>query len=446
MRQTLMLAGLMAALASANAAEIVQEKPLFDFGGDIRLRYDGTDNLPNEKHGEKEASDYMRARFRLWGKVQSERIEACLRIADEFRYYRNNADKGKQRFPDVLFIDNLYVTFKDLLPGLDAKVGRQDMAFGAKRIISDGNGGDGSRSTNFDALRLTYHIDQKRTLDAFGIYQARTDWLPTAGKTHDAKAKHTKAYDYDTTGYNQNEYGIGLYYTDKSQASLPWEAYAILKGEQGEHAKVLPAGRSNLLTSTFGVRLLPKFSDTLSGEAEVAAQFGQEGHAAAMAYGGLTYAPKEVAWSPALTLGCQYMSGDKAGYRGKNAWLPVFNRETGIGEAVAPMFNKYAYTNFFYPHLKLALKPAKGHSLTLQTGPMFAPVREDDGQGGTYGTFRGYYAAAKYAVKAEELFGTETLKGLSFALTGEMLAKGDYFKDDSDNAALFGRFEISYTF
>lgn len=449
MKHTLPLACLLLFSGTLAAAELESSAPKtwdWRFGGDLRLRYDFTNNLPTEKHTEKGHTDYARVRARLWSKLQTGNLELYLRVADEFRYYNSReSDKGKQRFPDVLFIDNLYLKYTDLFGLMDVKLGRQDMAFGAKRIISDGQGGDGSRSTSFDAARLTFKFSSKRTLDAFAIYQAREDWLPTLGKTHDAKSKHTKGYNYDTTGYNQNEYGAGLYYTDKSNTSFPWEAYYVWKVEQGHHSKALAKGETSFNTHTFGIRLLPKFTDTLSGEAELAVQTGDDSLAAAMAYGGLTYAPA-LTWKPKFTFGVQYMSGDEEGWRGDNAWLPVFNRETGVGEAVAPMFNKYAYTNFLYPHLKIGLTPAQGHAITFQTGPMFAPVREDDGHGGSYGTFRGYYASVKYAIDLNSLFAQDWLKGAGLAFTGEYLSKGDYFADGSDNDALFGRVELTYKF
>lgn len=435
-------------LFASDAMALNQDKNALDlrFGGDIRLRYDATNNLPNEKHGEKAHSDYLRLRTRLWGKAKMNQVELFLRVADEFRYYRSaEGDKGKQRFPDVLFIDNLYLSYSDLFDFVDVKIGRQEMTFGAKRIISDGTGGDGSRSNFFDAARLTFKFDNHRTLDAFGIYVARHDWLPTLGETHDAKSKGTKGYDYENTGYNQTEYGAGLYYTDKSNRQMPWEAYYVWKVESGEHSKVIPKGHTDFQTHTFGLRVLPKLTETLSAEAEVAVQVGDESSFATMAYGGLNYAPK-MALKPKFTLGIQYMSGDDAGARGEHAWKPVFNRETGVGEAVAPMFNKYAYTNFLYPHLKLTLSLTDAQTLALQGGPMFAPVREEDGSGGSYGTFRGAYAQAKYTVALGQYIHHTWAKGLNFAVTGEVLTKGNYFKDDQDDTALFGRIEMTYKF
>ena len=451
---TLALALLMGApFAVAQEPGLEAKKPVaFDYGGDLRLRYDFTNNLPDDDHGEKGHTDYARVRTRLWGKVTARRLELFARLANEFRYYNSReSDQGKQRFPDVTFVDSLYLKYSDLFGMMDVKVGRQEMAFGAKRIVSDGTGGDGSRSNYFDAIRLTFKFDKTRTLDAFAVYQAADDWMPTLGHTHDAKSKRGKGYDYETSGYDQNEYGLGLYYQDRSVKTFGWDLYYVFKVEEANHENdygsfLAAIGDDTFTTHTFGIRILPKFTETLSGEGELAAQFGDDGHAAAMAYAGLTYARKDWAWAPKLTAAVQYMSGDEEGWTGDNAWHPVFNRETGVGEAVAPMFPKYAYNNFLYPHLKVGLTPAENHALTLQAGPMFAPTSENDGMGGSYGNFRGLYAQAKYTWAFGKAFDQAWLKGLACALQLEYLGKGDYFADDEDGDALFARMELTYKF
>ena len=451
---TLALALLMGApFAVAQEPGLEAKRPVaFDYGGDLRLRYDFTNNLPDDDHGEKGHTDYARVRTRLWGKVTARRLELFARLANEFRYYNSReSDQGKQRFPDVTFVDSLYLKYSDLFGMMDVKVGRQEMAFGAKRIVSDGTGGDGSRSNYFDAIRLTFKFDKTRTLDAFAVYQAADDWMPTLGHTHDAKSKRGKGYDYETSGYDQNEYGLGLYYQDRSVKTFGWDLYYVFKVEEANHENdygsfLAAIGDDTFTTHTFGIRILPKFTETLSGEGELAAQFGDDGHAAAMAYAGLTYARKDWAWAPKLTAAVQYMSGDEEGWTGDNAWHPVFNRETGVGEAVAPMFPKYAYNNFLYPHLKVGLTPAENHALTLQAGPMFAPTSENDGMGGSYGNFRGLYAQAKYTWAFGKAFDQAWLKGLACALQLEYLGKGDYFADDEDGDALFARMELTYKF
>ncbi|MDO4527737.1 MAG: alginate export family protein [bacterium] len=426
------------------------------WGGDIRFRAISENNFPNEKHGQKTDTDYTRFRTRLWGKATYNKLEAFLRIGNEFRYYASEKkDKGKQRFPDVTYIDNLYLRYKD--EDIEIKIGRQDMSFGAKRIISDGTGGDGSRTTFFDAIRTTLQFEEKRKLDLFAIYMARHDWMPSVGRTHDAKSKGTKGYDYDLTGYNHNEYGIGAYYTDESLKELPWEAYYIWKCEEGEHSTVYDTAESGntFQTHTIGFRLLPQFTKELSGELEASLQVGDESLFAGMAYAGMTYKRTDWQWKPAFTCGIQYMSGDKEGGRGDTAWHPVFNRETGVGDSIAPMFDKYAYNNFLYPHFKLSCAPTEKTTLSAETGPMFAPTDEVY-KAERYGNFRGYFVKAKYSLAIGEMLqdsqwgSTLThpnrLKDLVLSLSAEYLSKGNYFADDANDDALFFQLELTYKF
>ncbi len=422
-----------------------------DFGVEFRLRYETFVNMPNSKHERQAHTDYMRLRTRVWGKVTTGKLEGFLRIGNEFRYYTNEEARGKQRFPDVTYIDNLYLAYSDLWDWMDIRLGRQEMKFGAQRIISDGTGGDSSRTAYFDALRLTFKFTDKRTLDAFVTYNTAEDWLPTLGHTHAARGMNSKGYDYDLSGYNHDEFGVGLYYTDKSFEGLPWEAYYVYKVEldgdcPGNNvSSVMPVDSNAFSTHTFGVRLLPQFTETLSGELEVAGQLGDDSLRALMAYAGLTYAP-DIAWHPKFTLAVHYLSGDKAGTRGEHAWHAVFNRETGIGDLVAGMFDKNAYINFLYPHVKVEVTPAEYHKLSFQTGPQFAPIAEQDGNGGHYGHFRGYFMQVKYTLALGRYLDWQYARSLACAVTGEWLSKGDYFKPGERDDAFFCRLETTCAF
>lgn len=408
-------------------------------GADVRLRYDVTDNLPNAKRGEADDSNYARIRVRPWVRATFADGGIFLRLADEFRHYnRPESDSPKQRWPDVLFIDNLYFTANRLYDGaLDLKFGRQDMAFGAKRILSDGTGGDGTRSAYFDALRLTWHADEKRTLDAFALYMAKKDWMPTLGKTH-ANGKDPQAY--DTTGYWQDEFGAGLYWQDRANADFGYDAYYVAKSEIRNRDSKHDKEGDRADTHTVGVRLLPRFTETLSGELELAGQAGSNDLLAGLAYGGLTFAPK-AGCKPKFTGAVLLLSGDEDGDRGEHAWHAVFNRETGLGESIAPMYNKYDYTNLAYPHLAFGCDVGAFSSVKAQFGPMFTAVKEEDA-----GSFRGTYAQVKYTVKPAKLFGADILRGGQISFQGEYFGKGDYFRDGSDNAAFFGRVELAWNF
>ena len=410
-----------------------------DVGADVRLRYDVTDNLPTSSRGESGDSNYARVRIRPWIKFAYDDFGLFLRLADEFRHYeRPESNSSKQRWPDVAFIDNLYFSANSLFDCLDVKIGRQDMAFGSKRILSDGTGGDGSRSAYFDGLRLTWHADKDRTLDAFAFYMDHKDWMPTLGKEHEnGKDPHP----YDTTGYNQDEFGAGLYWQDRANKDFGYDVYYVAKKEfRTKDSKYRKEGKT-AETHTVGVRLLPQFTETLSGEFELAGQVGTHDLFAGQVYGGVTYAPK-LDFKPKFTGAVWALSGDKDGERGENAWHSVFNRETGLGESIAPMYTKYNYNNVIYPHIAFGCNVASFSSVKAQVGPLFTAVKEEAADG----EYRGAYAQVKYTVKLGKLFNSEWLNGGKFSLQGEYFGKGDYFKDGSDHDALFLRAELAWNF
>lgn len=440
--------GLIAAMAavtmnSAFAATNATDKLDVKVGADVRLRYDVTQGLPNTKHSEDPHSDYSRVRIRPHVQIGTKDMGLYFRIADEFRYYRRPESKSrKQQFPDVVFIDNLYWYQNGIFDMFDLKIGRQDIAFGAKRIISDGNGGDGSRSTYFDAARVTWHIDDKRTLDMFAMYSAHEDWLPTLGQEHE---NGKKPHDYDMNGYMQDEFGGGLYYQDRSDKSLGWDLYYVAKDEiRGQGAKFRKEGR-HAQTHTIGFRLLPQFTETLSGELELAAQAGDNDLLAGQGYAGVTYKPK-ASFKPYLTGAVWGLTGDSDGERGNHAWHSVFNRETGIGETIVPQYNKYNYNNLVYPHVAAGCKLGDASSLKGQLGPLFAPVAESRGNGEDWGAYRGFYAQIKYEIKLDKLTGYGWLKNTAFAFQGEYFEKGNYFVENADNSALFARMQLSWKF
>lgn len=416
-----------------------------DGGVDVRLRYDFTDNLPKWPNGESERTDYMRLRTRLWGRAEYRNAGIYLRLADEFRYYRTPKDdpaQNKQKFPDVLFIDSLYFDFKDLAGRLDLRLGRQEMKLGSGRLISDGTGGDGSRSAYFDAMRLTWRVTDKSSIDFFGIYAAEDDWLPTLGKTNDGKGGKD---DYNLTGFGNSEAGAGIYALIRESKNLGMDFYWLWKHESKAEKF---EGRS---FHTVGARFLPRLTETLSAELELAGQLGETDDnrdiAAFMVYSGLTWKPA-AALKPYLTGALLYLSGDDQRFdqspTGRDTgWNPTFNRQTWLGEAIAPMYDKYRYSNLVYPHVEAGCVPLANQKVKLQFGPMFT-ARDEAGvnTGAGHGAFRGFYVQGRYEfLIAEKIFGDRgTLKG---GVQLEYMTKGDYFGNSDDGSAYFARFEIS---
>ena len=441
---SLVLTASVAMAAGATELRVNEGAPEWDFGGDLRIRWVGQNNMADmpDVHKESGGTDYVRFRTRLWGKVTTEELEAYLRVTNEFRYYRSpRTASGTQRFPDETFIDNLYVTFKDVADFIDVKVGRQDISFGERRIIGEGTPMDGSRSCYFDAARLTFKLDSKRTLDALALYMANEDWMPTLGRRHDAYRKNTKSYHPQLNGLNQDEYGFALYYQDRTKADFGWDAYYFFKGERGSEAT-----QGAFHSHTVGTRLLPKFSKTLSGEVELTVQAGDDNLMAMMAYTGLTYAPGG-AWDPRFTVAAYYLSGDRDGTRGKHAWHSLYNRETALGDMVGAMYEWFDHNNLFYPHIGLKLTPSENQSFFMHTGPLFAPVEEKDENGGTYGHFRGYYMQAAYDIAVGRIFAQDSLfEALKFGVLGEVMAKGNTYDEGEDNFGYYAQVQFTYAF
>jgi len=409
-------------------------------GADLRFRYDYKDNAPSS--GGKintTYQDYFRLRSRVWGEASYENVTLFSRLADEFRGYHNAPQQYE--FPDELFIDALYLDVKGLLDDkVDLRVGRQDLKYGDGRVISDGGAGDGSRSAYFDAIRTSFHLSEKNTLDVFGIYQRPEDDWTLGGERYDLTSL--------TGGENNDltESAVGAYLTLGENKDFPVELYYIWKDEsryynKGDHAKPV-AGRD---FHTVGTRLTPSLNDRLSFDVEGAAQIGETDDGrdilAFLGYAGALYklAP-DASWKPTLKGGVLYLSGDENTKAGDdNNWNPVFNRTTWFSELASGQYSKYYWTNLLYPHLEVGVTPAKAHKVSLEAGPMFA-AENDTAQDDSY---RGLLGIAKYQFPLlKGFFRKESeVKGTVLA---EVFDAGDYYADAETGYYL--RFELAAKF
>ena len=443
-----------------------------DGGGDIRMRYDVYDNLPNSgKAGLGGAIapafvDYYRQRTRVWGSAYSGDYGLYIRLGNEFREYDNYAPTTNyKRFPDQLFVDNLYLDFKKLLYGrVDVRIGRQDIKYGAGRVVADGTPSDGSRSEYFDAIKVTVRASEKTSGDFFATYTKPVDNFLTIGKAN-GQNYNTTSYDGDVglgKDDNMTEWGVGTYWTTKEITDCPLDLYAIYKNESdwllgGKSSSPIP-GRQY---ATIGTRLTPQFTDNFSGEFEAAYQFGQTDNSQAinayMLYGGLTYKANETVMKPYLTAGTLYLSGDdqSSAYNKVGAsssitgWNPVYGRCTMIGELPVKMYgSSYRWSNLIYPNIEPGFAPFKGHKFKVQTGPMFAD-KQDYLADSSQSLYRGWYTQAKYEVTLLKAI-VDKRGAVKAALQLEHMAYGDYYAKSSgpsngDNG-YFARVELSMAF
>ena len=433
--------------AAQNAAAPVPEAPAqaapswLSYGGDLRIRHEAFDQLPAAAPLGDYWS-YFRFRARAFMKAERDDFTFYLRAVNETRAMWDHHGGNSYPFPDELVFDQIYGEAKNLLDGkLRARVGRQDiMDLGSLRVLGEGTPGDGSRTFYFDAVRLTYTPVEKLDIDLVGAFNHYHDPLAVG------KLKR------DLNGNRSDESGAFAYVTDKRDASFVREGYYIWKHESGDARRGI-GGNTGRDTHTFGLRLLPKFTDTLSAEFEAAGQLGrtydERDIHAFMLYGGLAQTFDPLAGCvPYVSAGAIMLSGDADESEGKvTAWNPVWGRLPAFGDLSGMQFPgmSFWYQNMIYPHVEAGVKGA-GKSLRLQTGPMFAQHVNGSDVPADFagdGRYRGWHflAQAAHPLIAKP---AGPLKKLDARAEAGCLLPGDYFADSKP--VYFLRLEVMASF
>jgi hypothetical protein len=439
----------------------------WDAGGDFRVRQEMFDNLPRgavQSHNE----SYFRMRARLWGKVENEDFTIYGRIADEFREYVTAGPrsatwnpKNYAHTPGELILDNLYLDVRDLLwDRVDLRIGRQELLYGAGRMIFEGTPMDGSRTFFFDAAKAVVKITEKNTIDVVGFYNSPSTFGAGDPKPNGG-GENLPLNSIEPYSTGMSEWGGTLYFKSKEVTELPFELYYIYADRSNyELANAAHTDMQGRWINTIGMRLMPKITEEFSAEFEGAAQYGQKesgadvgGH---MAYVGLTYAPVMECLGtakPYATLATLYLSGDPDKDRGTyrmddkeddRSWDPLWSRYTYFLSEMYAYQSYYGlcyWSNMIYPNLEVGCKWPNKHSFFTSFGPMYAAVQ--DGRGGGDGALYGYFWRGRYDFPIwTKIFGKRG--NLMGHVTLEALEPGDY--SATDELAYFARWEVSFTF
>lgn len=214
---------LTAATLLAQQPPAARERLTLDGGGDLRVREEMFDNIPIvadppgiTRGGE---NNTFRIRPRLWGSIGYDNFKLFGRLTQEFRHNLEPDPPSAWDWPDEVIVDQLYLDGKGLCDGLlDVRVGRQDMIYGAGRVLLEGTPKDGSRTLYFDAAKLTWHLGKKSTVDLLGIYNRSEAGLEIG------------PLDRDVTGFDKysndlTESGGGIYAKINEFERMPLEAY-----------------------------------------------------------------------------------------------------------------------------------------------------------------------------------------------------------------------------
>ncbi|MBF0447099.1 MAG: alginate export family protein [Magnetococcales bacterium] len=421
---SLLMAGLTAApQAGANTG--------FSWGGDLRVRLVNWNNIPVANGATALTQwQYHRTRTRVWGAYGfTPDVSVKARLNNEFWDFSDGKPAGRpldnQEFLSEIVPDNLYVDVNNLLGGkLNLRIGRQDMIYGTGKIILDGTPEDGSRTIFFDAIKAQYKLNDSMTIDLFGVMNNDEDPL-----TINSHHRNLSPNDID-------ESAVGIYVKNAHQ-QYPSELYYVYK-----HENDTSVANNDIDLHTFGARIMPKFSASLSGNLEVAVQDGEMDNNAVTDIGGwmvdakLAYnLPILPSMKPVVDLSYYFLSGDDAGSTTDNeGWWSVFGRWSQnqelfvysyIGTNGAQRGGPAWWSNLSSPSVGLNMAVTEKGKLDLRTAWLMA----DEDLGAGTGKDRGLYVTSKFAYQFSD--------NLSGRIVYEFLNPGNYDLSTADNAHFF---------
>lgn len=449
-RRSIMAGAVVLAALPTVAQEVAAEQPAdwkLSAGGDLRIRQEMFDDIPiiADPPGVTRGGENNSIRFRsmLWGKAENGGVVLYGRLNNESRHWIDDPSNSRgYEWPDELVIDNLYLRLTDILgDGTVLTVGRQDILLGSRRLVLEGTVKDGSRTIYMNGASFGAKIDDLTRLDLFGVYNPAEDDL-AIGNEHRDLTGHKKGFN------DMDEAGGGAFVTSRFTESLPFEVYYIFKHETCYNWKPVATNPPVTVAAadyhTVGARLLPKLSATVSGELEVAGQFGEEGDEdveAMMAVAGLKWSP-EATYKPTLSANIVYLSGDDRATAKQEGFNPLWGRYPWISELYVYAWDAEKagfWTNLIYPYVEATCAPAEGQKLRLSVGPLMAA--EDDGPGS--GEERGWLGIARWDFPvAKGLLGTAD--NVTGHLLAEVVEPGDYYR--VTDTTYFLRWELTYKF
>lgn len=444
----------------------------FRYGADERARWEYFDHIPSKvdvpaysRNGE---NDYFRFRTRIWSELDLlPSVTARARIVNESRSWlypdmSQKLQKSSSEWPDEWVFDNLYLEARDLLgKTVDIRAGRQDLIYGNGRVILDGTPGDGSRTLYFNALKATVKSIPDSQLDLFGIYNPSEDQWAINGAQRDLSA-FAKAPEGVT------ESGAGLYLKNATLKAMPLESYLIYKRESAYDQPVKANGAGKFPAPTYawqtlepsakvlhnpdndietaGFRLMPVFNDTLTGNLEVAGQYGQHGNTDMHGYMVDAYLAQKFASAPATPIlkgGVYLLSGDDPKTSTDEGWNPLWAHQPQSSELFIFAYDAeqsaFRWSNLIDPYLSLSITPAKWAKSTVSLHYLAAFEADGNGGGRERGwmeQFRQEFTLAENTLRPKDKLSTYFLI--------ECLEPGNYYKNS--DTAIFVRWEMLYTF
>ncbi len=306
-----------------------------DVGGQLRLRYHHELGMGQDVAGpgalrfQDTVHDFLLTRLRLY---------TNWKLSDDVRFYAEGIladttdDDGTyqprpidRNFGDFL---NLFVDLA-LTDCVTVRVGRQELLYGAQRVVSP----------------LDW-ANTRRTFEGVRLLAEEGDWAVDAFFTHLVPVVPNQL---DEADYKQPFYGTYAVYSGWEQDTL--ELYYL--GYDNRHPGTVT---SDFSLHTFGTRLFGSRGDWLyetEGGVQVGRQSGLgQDHSAGFATAGLGYKFSDHPWTPIVWFYYDYASGDSGGedFNRFNQLFPLAHKYFGFIDAVQR-------SNIESPNVLLTMKP-----------------------------------------------------------------------------------------
>ncbi|MDP8213055.1 MAG: alginate export family protein [Candidatus Zapsychrus exili] len=406
----------------------------------MRVRHEYWKNIFDVENTAKDNRNYFRFKYSFWGKADlNDDISLYGKLTDEFKAYKyfpqSSGKKNLRLDTSEIVLDNLYLDVKNVfeLP-VDLRIGRQDFLFthGEGFLLMDGTPYDGSRTFYFNAAKATWNINNDNSLDFIYINNPREDeFLPIINENDSAQRLNIT-----------DEEGYVLYLKSRVSDNLYVEPYYIFKHEEDDGGTRLQSETSKIHTPGVFV----KYNiDPFVLRTQLAYQVGEYGHNDRQSLGGYFFLDryfKEAKWSPKVSAGFVYLSGDDPSTSKNEGWDPLFSRWPWMSELYSLTYNGESgldyWTNLEMYRVELSLKPTDKSKLTFWYNYLRAeevPTATSFGTGS--GKDRGHLPQVKLEYKIN--------KDISTYILAEYFIPGDFHDDDSDEM-LFLRTEITFKF
>lgn len=411
------------------------------WGADLRLREEYYSNTKQNSSNPDRETNQQRARMRLWTEIIPwESFTFRVRGVTEPRTYIK--PDSKQGYMGEFLLDNLSVSLSPENSTLQALIGRQELSdLKVPWLLQDGTTIDGSRTTFFDAARLTCtSADEKTSVHGIFLYQdERSDaWLPPVGMQPSLK-------------YLSEEDIVSgmLLIRNKNLKNTTLEGLVIYKHEFESDQRLGTSGD----TVTIRPKVACKINDHWDFEAEAAGQFGRRGDhlgnnmrdvVASGALSQLQYhfrdELKNTAW-----VGVEYLSGRGKDSETDHGFDNLWGRYSRIGELMSystrlDSGRAYDHSNMLSPIVGYSLDPIRDMRVSVDYRPMFAPENPygGDKNHSEDGSFKGHLVRGR----ADYTFSKHAKAGMLF----EALEPGDYYSERANDTMYYFRVELTLTY